>query len=152
MEYNRWIYDLNSKKFITIEALDENNERVYIKFEPIKPTEPVIVANILDKPDEVQWTVKGSHIEVIDPTGQKSNYCPAAAAGSMSVDVGQTMLSKLPSSKVYVFPLNNTDSQKILSEIQVVGHLASGSTFSVNVDAPVWIGYVSTDGNVSKVE
>lgn len=150
MRYNDWVYHLNEEEHKTIEAVNKKGERVWIKFIPINAKNQVTVAHILDRPDEVQWKVKCSHIEVINPITGQAISSPIAVAGSMSVQEGQTMISKEPSSEVYVFPLNPT-TEKNVNEFEVVGHLKSGSTFSINTDAPTWIGYVSSNGKVSKI-
>lgn len=148
MKYNTWIYDCNGEKYVVIEALNDKGERIWIKFEPANKNKAVTVANILDRPNEVRWNIKGSHLELIDANGEKSNYAPVAVAGSMSVDMGISTFSKLPEANVYMFPV---DHKKSINNFKVVNHLSPGSEFTIETDSPAWIGYVTTKGKIKKL-
>jgi hypothetical protein len=147
-----WLYELNNEKFITISALNEKGEKRWIKFWPINPSQLTTVAVILDKPDEVQWKVKESHLEEVNPVTYEKNYLPVSTAGSVSILTGVTEFSKNPDAKVFVFPLDPLDPKNKVSNVEVIGHLGTATTFSVKVDAPTWLGYVSTSGTVTKVQ
>ncbi len=150
MDYNSWAYKLNGKEFMTIEAVNTKGERVWIKFVPVNPQEPINVANILDRPDEVKWSIKNSHIEEIGPDDSKRNYLPAVAAGSVCVTQGTTIFSKDPNTEVYIFPLDPLEPQRKLNECRVSGHANVGSTFTVSVDASTWLGYATNSGTIDK--
>jgi hypothetical protein len=143
-------YVLNGLRHKTIEAKNKNGERVWVKSEPAdKPLQTIKVANILDKPQDVTWSIKCSHIEEIHPIFGKRNYSPAATAGSFCVHSGIFKALKEPKADVILFPLDSMNLGNPVNECKFIGNLDTGSTFIGSVDAHNWIAYATTAGTIT---
>jgi len=141
----KWYNTIGSDAVEVIECLDSGNRRVWIKFEPVDKSKPMEVCNIVDHPEEVSWKYKNSHFETIDGN-KKSNYYPANSAGSLRLDSGITNILKAAGSKVIVFPLDPGGS------LSVYNYTLTGSEFAIDVNKPIWVGYVvSGSGSISPV-
>ena len=145
-------YVLNGLRHKTIEAKNKKGGRVWVKSEPAdKPLQTIKVANILDKPQDVTWSIKCSHIEEIHPIFGKRNYSPAATAGSFCVPSGIFKALKEPKADVILFPLDSTNPGKPVNECEFIGNYGTGSAFIGSVDAPTWIAYATTAGTITSL-
>jgi len=145
MAKRKWLNTIGNKQIEVIECLDSGNRRVWIKFEPVDKSKPMEVCNILDQPKEVRWNFRNSHFETIDGN-KKINYYAANTAGSLRLDEGITSIQKDPGSKVIVFPIDTGGS------LSVHNYTLTGSKFEIEVNTPIWVGYVvSGSGSISPV-
>jgi hypothetical protein len=143
MTKKKWYNIIGNDPIEVIECSDSGNRRVWVKFEPVDKSIRMEVCNIVDQPEKVSWTYKNSHFETIEGN-QKSNYYPANSAGSIRLDSGITTISKYPGAKVIVFPLDPGGS------LSVYNYTLTGSVFEIEVNKPIWVGYVvSGSGSIS---
>ena len=111
---------------------------------------PTIVGNILDRPQDVNWKDKWNHYETINPHFQRNNYTPALSAGSICVASSGTFnILKEPTAQVIAFPLDPLNKNDPVKKCEFMGNMSSGSSFMGSVDAPTWIGYVTTSGTIT---
>ena len=77
---------------------------------------------------------------------KKGNYYPTNSAGSLRLDSGITNILKAAGSKVIVFPLDRGGS------LSVYNYTLMGNKFAIEVNKPIWVGYVvSGSVNISPV-
>lgn len=138
--------------FLTIEKINKTNERVFVKNVPAQSVRsPIVVGNILDRPQDINWTDKKSHYEIIDPDFQRNDYNPAYSAGSFCVASGTFTVLKNQSGSVVAFPLDPVNQNNPVTKCEFSGKMSSGTCFMGSVDAPTWIGYVTASGTVKPI-
>lgn len=117
-------YKLNMIRYKTIEALNKNGKRIWVKPVPINATKTVRVAHILDRPDNVKWSIKESYIEEIGLHSIKPKNCvPAITTGSICVNSGTFTFFKEPNAQVPIFPLDPIVYGNSILECSVIGNL-----------------------------
>ena len=136
-------------KFKTLEKKSSKNARIFVKNIPAQNVpSPIILGNILDKPDDVNWKEKFSHYETIHPNSQRDEYNMAFSSGSFCVSSGTFNVLKGENTQVIVFPLDPVNQDNPIKKCEFTGNMGSGTSFLGNVDAPTWVGYVTTSGTV----
>lgn len=140
-----------SMKFITIEKVNKNGERIFVTNRPIeRPDKALKVANIVDRPEETEWTYKESHIESIDSTFKAYNYLPVNTSGSFCVPSGTFVVSKECCAQIVLLPLNPTSPNNLVKNCEIIGNMKNSGTVVVSIDAPTWMGYVTTSRQSAK--
>ena len=143
MTSKTWPIEINGKRYLDIDFIDSEGNRIWIKFVPIDNTVPMEVAHILDQSSKVSWATKNSPIDVINPQVRKDFSYEVDEAGSIEVSTGTTVLSKDNFSKVLIFPLSDETT------MNVQWNTINGDKFTLDVNKDTWVGYVSTRGTIS---
>lgn len=134
----------NFTKFRTIQKSNNRDERIFVKNVPSQSvSNKVIVGNILDLPQEVNWRQKASHVEEISPSFQKTNYTPTLNAGSFYVSQGTFQIEKTADDKVVLFPLDPKEANSQVSKFIISGNMSNGTLVCGSVDVATWIAYLN---------
>lgn len=140
-------------KFKTIQKVDENNERTFVRNFPAEsPQGTIKTANIVDKPEKTNWQIKTSHIVDVRQEQQKfikENYIPATTAGSFCVISGTFTILKDPHAKVVLFPLDPVNPNIPVKRCEFIGNMSNTSTIIGSVDATTWVGYATMSGTIT---
>ena len=136
-------YRINGQDFETIESVNQNGQRIWVKFNPLNHPSPARVANILDIPSEVGWNIKTSHLETIDPSGIRHNYTGVGEAGSFVASSIPINLRKDPNAEAVFFIISPAGAQPPTN--LTVGSDSQGN-INLSVDQRAWIGYATSSG------
>lgn len=140
-------------KFKTIQKNNENQERVFIKNVPAqKVVSPIMIGNILDRPEDVTWKDKTSHYETIGSNFKPDNYNPACSAGSFCVGSGTFTALKDSNAQVVAFPLDPVNQNMPVTRCEIWGNMGTAGSFVGSVDNATWIGYTTNSETIAVIK
>lgn len=141
-------YVMNGVRYKTIEKT-KNEKRIWVACKPIDNKTSVIAVHLVDRPQDAGWE---SHIEEIYPNKFISQRTPATSSGSICFQAGNFIISKELNAQVYLFPIDSSNPNYPVRNLNYEGNLNNSSTIVGNVDASTWIGYATTtSGTISLI-